>query len=135
MRLCEDCSKPDSYIVDYETKCDRTLCRPDADERPETHHDNCPKLTHDVVRLERVAKLISTPRHPEGQLEHKYIIEGWKLLKNGMTWMRYRMLCQSCVRKVYDREARQKEYMKACKKARGEDDRTYNQLLTQQSMQ
>jgi hypothetical protein len=133
MRVCESCSKPDRCIVDYETKCNPKLCRPDADERPETHHDRCPKLAHEVLKLERVAKLIHTPKHPEGQLEPKLITEGWKVLVDGKTTFRFKMLCRSCIQAVYDRESRHKEYLKACKKARGEDDRTYSQLLTQQS--
>lgn len=135
MRNCQACAKPDQCIVDYETPCKPKLCPPTADERAETHHDQCPKLTHEVRLLFRPAKLINTPAHPEGQLDTKWLVDGWKVKRDGKDVFRTKMLCRSCIQSVYDREARQKEYLKACKKARGEDDRTYSQLLTQQSMQ
>lgn len=133
MRICEACSKPDSCVVDFETKCKPNLCRPDADERAETHHDACPKLTHEVRLLFRPAKLINTPKHPEGQLEPKWIAEGWKIRRDGKDVFRVKMLCRACIQSVYEREERRKEYLQACKKARGEDDRTYSQLLALQS--
>lgn len=133
MRTCEACGKSDSCVVDYETKCKPNLCPPMADERAETHHDQCPKLTHEVRPLYRPAKLINTPAHPEGQLEPKWIAEGWKLVRDGTDVFRKKMLCRACIQVVYEREERRKEYLKACKKARGEDDRTYSQLLVMQS--
>lgn len=133
MRTCEACGKPDSCVVDYETKCKPNLCPPDADERAETHHDQCPKLTHEVRWLYRTAKLINTPRHPEGQLEPKWIAEGWKLIRDGSEVFRRKMLCRKCIQDVYEREARQKEYQKACKRALGVDDRTYSQILAMQA--
>lgn len=134
MRICESCKKPDGPIVDYEKACKPELCPPTADERPETHHDRCPKLEHDVVRLERPVKLIHTPKHPEGELELKYRLQGWKLLKDGNHIFRYRMLCRACIQRIFDIEERHKDYLKACKKAAGKDDQTYSQLLAMQSM-
>lgn len=133
MRNCQGCGKADSCVVDYETKCKPSLCPPDADERAETHHDQCPKLTHEVKLLYRAGKLIHTPKHPEGQLEHKWLADGWTTKRDGRDIYRTKMLCRSCIQAVYETESRRKEYEKACKKARGEDDRTYSQLLSQQS--
>lgn len=131
MRACETCNKPDSCIVDYETPCNPKLCPPNADERAESHHDQCPKLTHEVRPLYRAAKLINTPRHPEGELEPKW--RGWKIIKDGKDIFRMKMLCRSCIQNVYATEERQKDYAKACKKALGQDDQTYSQLLAMQS--
>jgi hypothetical protein len=133
MRICEGCRKPDSCIVDYETKCKPNLCHPTADERAETHHDNCPKLTHEVRPLYRATRLIHTPKHPDGQLEPKWIAEGWRMKRDGKDVFRVKMLCRACIQAVYEREERHKEYVKACKKAAGHDDRTYSQLLVMQS--
>lgn len=131
MRLCETCSKPDSCIVDYETPCKPSLCPPTADERAETHHENCPKLTHEVRPLYRATKLIHTPRHPEGELEHRW--RTWKIVKDGKDIFRVKLLCRQCIQNVYATEERQKDYLKACKKAAGIDDQTYSQLLAMQS--
>lgn len=135
MRSCETCRRPDRCIVDYEIKCRPGKCSPQADERAETHHDSCPKLTHEVVALTRVAKLVHTPAKPDGELEYRYRREGWKLLVNGDKTFRYKMLCRKCIENVYDAEARRKDYEKQCKRAMGQDDRTYSQLLAMQSMQ
>lgn len=134
MRNCVGCGKPDQCVVDYETKCKPNLCSPTADERAETHHDNCPKLTHEVKLLYRATRLINTPQHPEGQLEPKWIAQGWQLKRDGKDVFRVKMLCRACIQDVYERESRQKEYEKACKKARGIDDRTYSQMLAEQSL-
>jgi len=131
MRFCESCSKPDACVVDYETPCNPKLCPPTADERAETHHDGCPKLTHEVRPLYRPAKLIHTPRNPEGELERRYA--GWKIKRDGKDVFRVRMLCRACIQAVYLQEERHKDYVKACKKAAGKDDQTYSQMLAMQS--
>lgn len=133
MRICSACQRLDACVVDYETRCDPKLCPPTADERAETHHDQCPKLTHEVRLLYRPTKLIHTPQHPEGQLEGKWLREGWRLVKDGTDLYRAKMLCRRCIEATYEREERHKDYQKACKKAMGQDDRTYAQLLAQQS--
>lgn len=132
MRICESCARPDSCIVDYETKCGGK-CDPRADERSETHHDSCPKLTHEVRLLLRVAKLVNTPAHPEGELERKYSADGWKIRKDGRDVFRTKMLCRACIQAVCERDQRQKEYETACKRALGQDTQTYSQMLAQQS--
>lgn len=132
MRVCEACAKPDSCVVDYETGCG-SKCDPRADERAESHHDSCPKLTHEVRLLLRVAKLVHTPAHPEGELERKYSADGWKTRRDGRDIFRTKMLCRACIQAVYELEQRQKDYAQACKKALGHDDQTYSQMLAQQS--
>src|SRR6266566_8746180 len=119
MRACEGCNKQDGPILDYYKACNPSLCPPTADERPETHHDRCPRLEHDVVRLERPAKLIHTAKHPEGELEIKLKMQGWKLIRDGKNTFRYRMLCRQCIQNIYAAEERHKDYLKACKKALG----------------
>lgn len=133
MRKCESCDKPDACVVDYETPCKPDLCPPTADERSETHHDSCPKLTHEVRKFYRAAKLVHTAAHPEGELEMKYRRTGWKLIQDGKSLFRWKMLCRACIQIEYEREERQKDYVKACKKAAGQDDQTYSQMLAQQS--
>ena len=132
MRICESCARADSCVVDAEIPCDRALCPPDADERAETHHDRCPKLTHEVRALYRVAKLIHTPSNPAGELSAEEKRKGWKIRRDGTTTYRYRMLCRLCVQELYFIEARHADYLKACRKALGQDDQTYSQFLSQQ---
>jgi hypothetical protein len=133
MRVCSACGKPDVPTLELGEACKPKQCSPTADERPETHHASCPRLAHTVVKLSRPAKLVATPAHPEGELERKWRLEGWTLMRDGRDVFRWKMLCRSCIEVVYEREEHHREYLKACKKARGDDDRTYSQLLTQQS--
>jgi hypothetical protein len=133
MRKCEACSKPDAPALEYEGVCKPDLCPPTADERPETHHDACPRLIHEVRRLYRPAVLVHTPAHPEGQLETKWLREGWVIVKDGRDVFRMKMLCRACILKVYEREANHKEYVKACNRAMGDDGMTYSQLLARQA--
>ena len=133
MRLCEGCRAADRPALDPEGACKRELCPPTADERPETHNDACPRLTHEVRKLYRPAELVFTAAKPEGELQRKWRAEGWKLLRDGKDLFRWRMLCRACITRVYEREENHKEYLKACKRARGEEDQTYSQLLAEQA--
>jgi hypothetical protein len=133
MRICETCGAPDQAALDFDLACKPTLCPPTADERPETHHDQCPRLIHEVRKLYRPATLEHTVAHPEGELSRKWRAEGWKLLKDGSDLFRWKLLCRVCIERVYEREENHKEYLQACKRARGETDQTYSELLTQQA--
>jgi hypothetical protein len=92
----------------------------------------CNKVMHSVRPLVEPVRLISTPRHPEGQLPTKWLNEGWKLHIDGKNTFRVKMLCRNCIDKEALRESIQRDYQKACKAARGQDDRTYGQLMIQQ---
>lgn len=131
MRVCESCRKPDAPAVDHEISCKN--CPPTADERASSHADDCPKLIHEVRKLYKPAKLISTPGHPEGELEQKWRREGWKVIRDGREVFRWKMLCRGCIEKEAERDMVRRDYVKACKKARGQDDRTYGQLMMQQA--
>ena len=133
MRVCAGCGREDVPKLDLYGACRPKQCSPTADERPETHHDSCPRLGHEVVKLIRPAKLVATPLHPEGELERKWRLAGWTVMKDGRDVFRWKMLCRSCIQGVYEREDREREYQKACRQARGDDDTTYSQMLTQQS--
>ena len=133
MRNCEGCGKADQPALDFDIACKPNLCPPTADERPETHHDNCPKVMHEVRKLYRPAELEHTAAHPEGELSRKLRTEGWKLLRDGKDLFRWRMLCRGCIETEYQREENHREYLKACQRARGESDQTYSQLLAQQA--
>lgn len=132
-RSCETCGAADRATLDFEIPCKASLCPPDADGRPETHHDNCPRLMHEVRKLYRPATLEHTAKHPEGELQRKWRAEGWKVLKDGKDLFRWKMLCRACIQTVYDREESHKEYLQACKRARGDSDQTYSELLAQQA--
>jgi hypothetical protein len=133
MRCCETCGREDAPALDFDVECKRDLCPPTADERPETHHDSCPKLIHEVRKLYRPGVLVHTEAHPEGELSRKWRIEGWKLMRDGKDLFRWKMLCRKCIGVVYEREDNHKEYLKACKRARGESDQSYSDLLAQQA--
>lgn len=120
-------------MLDFDTACKPNLCPPTADERVETHHDSCPRLTHEVRKLFRPATLVHSARAPEGDLSLKLRLEGWKLLRDGKNLFRWKMLCRSCIERVYEREENHREYQQACKRARGESDQTYSQLLAEQA--
>jgi hypothetical protein len=120
-------------VIDPDVPCKPGECDPKADYRPETHHDSCPKFSHEVVKLFRPAKMVATPKQPQGELEPKWRREGWKVMKDGRQTFRWKMLCRSCIQVVYEREEHHRDYVKACKAARGDDDRTYSKMLTAQS--
>lgn len=131
MRQCENCKRQDAPVLDHDRPCKN--CSPLADERAESHMDNCPKLIHEVRQYYKSAKLVNTPAYPEGELEPRWKREGWKLLRNGNEWYRWKMLCRSCIEKEAERDLVRRDYLKACKKARGVDDRSYGQLMVSQA--
>lgn len=135
MRHCEGCGAADRPALDPEGVCKARLCSPTADERPETHHDTCPRVQHEVRKLYRPAELVFTEAKPEGELTRRLRLEGWKLLRDGKDLFRWRMLCRACIARVYEREENHKEYLKACTRALGKDDQTYSQLLAEQANQ
>jgi hypothetical protein len=130
MRECEQCKVPDRLVMDFQEKCIRSKCDPRTanDQDPLSHHDDCPKLIHEVRRLERAAKLEHTEAHPEGELSAKLRGEGWKLLRDGKHLLRWRMLCRTCIAREEQRESQHRHYLAACKKLRHEDP-TYTQML------
>ncbi len=133
MRICAQCGCEDRPVLELDRECLPKTCSPTATEDPATHADTCPRLSHDVVKLMRPAKLVATAKKPDGQLEARWLQDGWSVLRDGRDVFRWKILCRKCVAAVFEREERHKEYLQACKKARGEDDKTYTQLLTEQS--
>lgn len=133
MRACEDCGTNDQPTLDHDIPCKPNLCPPTADERPETHNDQCPRLMHEVRKLYRPAEVEHTAAKPEGELSRKLRGEGWKILRDGKDLFRWKLLCRACIQRIYEREANHKDYLKACKRARGESDQTYSQLLSDQA--
>jgi hypothetical protein len=130
MRSCQDCGVADRLVMDFQEPCIKSKCNPlTANEQdPLSHHDDCPKLIHEVRRVEKAAKLEHTERHPEGELSQKLQREGWQLLTTGRHTLRWKMLCRKCIAIEEQRAKQHQHYLKACKALRGEDP-TYNQML------
>jgi hypothetical protein len=130
MRNCEGCKVADRLVMDFQEKCIRSKCNPLVanDQDPLSHADDCPKLIHEVRRLERAAKLEHSPDNPLGELSQKLRREGWTLLKDGRHLLRWKMLCRTCIAREEQRESQHRHYLAACKKLRGEDP-TYTHML------
>jgi hypothetical protein len=135
MRKCENCSLIDRPLLDAMRSCDPNTCDPALRDsmNPADHGMGCNKVLHEVRPLFEPATLVNTPRAPDGELTAKYRAEGWKVKRDGKNVFRWKMLCRNCIEKEAEREMVRKDYAKACKKARGQDDRTYGQLMIQQS--
>lgn len=120
--------------MDFSRPCS-TKCDPKDIENgdPYAHHITCHKVLHEVRDYVKRVQLVITPRHPEGTMPHKWVAEGWQFKKDGADTFRFKKLCRNCIEKEVERDMVHKDYLKACKTARGEDDRTYGQLMIQQA--
>lgn len=67
------------------------------------------------------------------QLSSYYTSQGWALKVDGERFYRSKMLCRACIREHVGALERKKDYQRACKAARGLDDKTYAQMLAHQS--
>lgn len=131
MRECQACHKRDAAILEPDTTC-KGQCDPKADERVETHTDLCPRLSHDVRKyLKAVTRneLIHSPDEPEGRLAMRLRLQGWKMLREGPDYFRWKMLCRDCIGLEAQKEAQQRDYRKACKSVLGAETQTYGQMM------
>lgn len=133
MRQCSSCKVADQPVMDFSRDCAKDCdpaIRNDGD--AELHHFACNKVLHEVRPYFQPVKLVSTPRHPEGELPQKWQRDGWKVRKDGSNVFRWKMLCRNCIDQEALREAIALDYQKACRAARGQGDKTYGQLMIQQ---
>jgi hypothetical protein len=128
-RNCAACNKPDTIVLDPQERCFPDKCDPKkaSDSDITTHWEDCPKLIHDVLLYPRLVQIISVMK-PAQPLEAKYLRDGWKPFVDGHKLYREKMLCHDCILIEFERERNHRNYLKACKKARGEDP-TYNSIL------
>jgi hypothetical protein len=133
MRQCSNCRVADQAVMDFGRECSEK-CNPAIREsgNPDDHSASCNKVLHEVRPLHEPVILVNTPKSPAGELPIKWKREGWRLLRDGRNTFRVKMLCRECIDKEAMRELVHKDYVKACKAARGQDDRTYGQLMVQQ---
>lgn len=134
MRTCANCKVVDHPIMDFSRECSSN-CNPALRDsgNPEDHGLGCNKVLHEVRQYVKPVALIITPRRPAGEMPYKWQREGWTLQQDGQSCFRWKMLCRNCIEKEVERDFVHKDYLKACKSARGEDDRTYGQLMIQQA--
>ncbi len=121
--------------MDFSRECDPRTCNPLYwDSADYTQHGaGCSKVLHEVRQYVKPVTLVITARHPEGEMPTKWRREGWTFQRDGRGGFRWKMLCRNCIEKEAEREMVHRDYVKACKKARGVDDRTYGQLMMQQA--
>lgn len=134
MRTCANCKAVDQAIMDFGRDCS-SKCNPAVRDsgNPGDHHQSCNKVLHEVRQYVKPVSLMITPKHPEGEMPYKWQREGWTFQKDGGKGFRWKMLCRNCIEREAERDLVHKDYLKACKAARGEDDRTYGQLMIQQA--
>lgn len=134
MRTCANCKVVDHPIMDFGRDCS-PKCDPKIRDsgNPYDHHQSCHKVLHEVRDYVKPVGLVITPRHPEGAMSHKWVAEGWTFKRDGSGTFRFKKLCRNCIEREVERDMVHKDYLKSCKTARGEDDRTYGQLMIQQA--
>lgn len=130
MRACEQCHVGDRPHLDMAEPCTCGSASPEP-----THHTaSCIALVHEVVlypvRMGPYDLAIS--ESGEKELPAYWLQRGWKLMQNGMRWYRIKFLCRDCIGKEEDSQAFKRDYLKACKKAKGQDDQTFAQMLAYQ---
>lgn len=98
------------------------------------HAPHCVALVHEVVlypvRMGR--NDLSVAKSGERELPSHYLVAGWKLMQNGMRWYRIKHLCRDCIGKEEQSQMFRRDYIKACKTAKGQDDQTFSQMLAYQ---
>jgi hypothetical protein len=130
MRICQNCHKPDSTILDPQEKCFPDKCNPSKanDQDIDSHYVDCPKLIHDVRDYPRLVQVLTTAKPEPEPLSDKYLREGWKWIRNGNNVFRYKTLCRSCIGIEAQREENHRNYLRACAKTK-QSDYSYNQIL------
>jgi hypothetical protein len=98
------------------------------------HGANCIALIHEVVLypVRMSERELAVTSSGEKQLPTHHLTHGWKLLQNGMRWYRIKYLCRDCIGREENSQAFRRDYLKSCKKAKGQDDQTYAQMLAYQ---
>jgi hypothetical protein len=126
MRNCSKCRKADRAEVDPESEC---KCGA-VSKGHEDHHELCPRLIHEV----RPYYVRVNPKEltPSGKLSTYYSNQGWELKQDGGRYYRSIEMCRQCIRDHEDALSRKQDYLKACKTAKGLDERTYAQMLASQ---
>jgi hypothetical protein len=101
---------------------------------PIRHAPECKSLIHEVLRypVRMAERDLVVNQSGERKLSAQYA--GWKLVQNGQRWYRIKDLCRDCIGKQEQSQAFRRDYLQACKKARGQDDQTYSQMLAEQSL-
>jgi hypothetical protein len=134
MRTCANCKVIDRPVMDFSRDCSQN-CNPAIRDsgNAEDHGQGCNKVLHEVRQYVRSVILVITPKSPEGAMPRKWVSEGWTFKRDGSNCFRWKMLCRNCIEREVERDMVHRDYLKACKAARGEDDRTYGQLMIQQA--
>lgn len=105
MRNCDDCKVED-----------RPVTTPDG----EMHHE-----------VREYLHWIALPElTPQDELPTHWRMKGWKLKRDGEEYFRYKLLCRDCIRKDYEAGKMREAYKKLCKAARGQNDQTYSEMIT-----
>jgi hypothetical protein len=105
----------------------------DDDPDPLKHAADCNAVGHEVVLYPvRMGRDELRFDGAEMALPPRWLQRGWALKRNGQRWYRVKWLCRGCI--VLEEAAleRRLDYEKACKRARGEDETTYAQMLAMQ---
>jgi hypothetical protein len=127
MRLCSKCRGEDRAEVDPES-----LCKCGAVAAGHEDHDpRCPRLIHEVRRY--LVRVSPKELMPDQSLSPYFISQGWTMFKDGERLYRWMYLCRACIRAQEDVLTHRQEYEKACKAAKGLEDRTYAQMIARQS--
>lgn len=135
MRLCSACGKEDQPWFEQHP-CNCGAFKPhDDDPSPLKHRPDCKCLGHEVVLypVRIPASDLAFDDKGQASLASAYYTQrGWKLKQNGGRYYRTKMLCRDCIGKEEEALGRKREYEKSCRAARGQDDKTYAQMLAQQ---
>lgn len=100
------------------------------------HAPQCLALVHNVALYPvRIAPHdLAIGKSGDKELPAQFVRSGWKLMQNGMRWYRIKHLCRDCIGKEEQALAFKRDYLNACKKAKGQDDQTFAQMLAYQDM-
>ena len=107
----------------------------DDDPKPHKHRPDCKGIGHEVVLYPvRIAhsELAFDDKGQPKLASAYYSQQGWKLMQNGGRSYRVILLCRACIELAESALSRKREYEKSCKAARGQDDKTYAQMLASQ---
>lgn len=133
MRNCADCGKEDAPWFEREPCSCGTATKHEDDPSPLKHAPDCNGIGHEVVEYPlRMARADLVFEGTTLALSNYWRGRGWILIQNGLRWYRVKMLCRGCIVLEDSAQERRREYEKACKAARGQDDTTYSQMLAQQ---
>jgi hypothetical protein len=75
---------------------------------------------------------LSINANGDKELPAHWKAKGWKLMQNGMRWYRIKHMCRECIGKEELAQSFKRDYQKSCKRAKGQDDQTFAQMLAYQ---